>query len=428
MGAVAIWLMPALAIARTENATLESLIAQNFSRPTMCAEEDNVSVPLFAPAGLGTLEIIASHPQYDFFNDNCSSNFANCSIDSADDFTFTPGEQVLFDDGRTVIQGVRVERWFLPNTMVATVAGGPAFDSHFVRFIRRIGATNLFPEVMVINMDGNIRLKPQAPVGKPNNDTCFGSSVLVGPADPSAERPVAEIVSLSYDPTEDRFDIAYRDGSTATLFVQTVDRSQAAMRVGIGYPVSNDMPAAIFGSMYIADGNSDVDRIRSDSGTVGILDFIEDTGQTFTFFRAIRSVHNTSAPDIQIGVGATPPPPVTCNGLPATIVGTFGNDTLVGTPGNDVIHGQGGIDFIEGLGGRDVICGGSGIDALYSGQGKDQLFGGGGNDVVIGGRGNDRLFGQSGRDFLNGGGGRDRCDGGGGTDRATRCEQPRGVP
>ncbi len=76
----------------------------------MCAEEDNVSVPLFASAGPRTFEITASHPQHDFFNDNCAPNFANCSIDSADDFTFTPGEQVLFDDGRTVVQGVRGER------------------------------------------------------------------------------------------------------------------------------------------------------------------------------------------------------------------------------------------------------------------------------------------------------------------------------
>jgi hypothetical protein len=45
---------------------------------------------------------------------------------------------------------------------------------------------------------------------------------------------------------------------------------------------------------------------------------------------------------------ATPPvPPVTCNGLPATLVGTFGNDTLVGTPGDDVIQGRGGNDVIR---------------------------------------------------------------------------------
>ena len=126
---------------------------------------------------------------------------------------------------------------------------------------------------------------------------------------------------------------------------------------------------------------------------------------------------------------AAPPVSVTCNGLPATIVGTFGNDTLFGTPGNDVIHGRGGNDIIRGLAGKDVICGGKGHDRLFGDQGKDHLFGGRGNDVLKGGADNDRLFGQRGDDAMDGGpGSDDHCNGGRGTDTATSCEQTRGVP
>lgn len=121
-------------------------------------------------------------------------------------------------------------------------------------------------------------------------------------------------------------------------------------------------------------------------------------------------------------------PPVLCNGLPATIVGTDGNDYLVGTPGNDVIHGLAGNDTIFGLGGDDVICGGPGRDKLYGNSGNDKLFGGAGNDVLKGGTGRDRLFGQSGNDAMAGQSGSDRCDGGGGTDKATRCERRTRVP
>jgi Ca2+-binding RTX toxin-like protein len=120
--------------------------------------------------------------------------------------------------------------------------------------------------------------------------------------------------------------------------------------------------------------------------------------------------------------------PVLCNGLPATIVGTDGNDYLVGTPGNDVIHGLAGNDTIFGLGGDDVICGGPGRDKLYGNSGNDKLFGGAGNDVLKGGRGQDRLFGQSGNDVMDGGSGFDRCDGGSGTDKAKRCERRTRVP
>ena len=93
--------------------------------------------------------------------------------------------------------------------------------------------------------------------------------------------------------------------------------------------------------------------------------------------------------------------PVTCKGLPATIVGTNATETIVGTPGNDVIQGLGGNDVIKGLGGKDVICGGSG---------------------------NDKLFGGIGNDAMDGGSGSDLCDGGNGTDTAVRCERKVSVP
>ena len=118
--------------------------------------------------------------------------------------------------------------------------------------------------------------------------------------------------------------------------------------------------------------------------------------------------------------------PLTCNGLPATIAGTFGNDTLVGTPGNDIMHGWGGNDVIHGLQGNDVICGGAGNDQLSGNQGKDRLFGEAGNDVLKGGINNDRLFGQEGHDAMDGQRGNDdNCNGGIGADTARSCEQPR---
>ena len=41
---------------------------------------------------------------------------------------------------------------------------------------------------------------------------------------------------------------------------------------------------------------------------------------------------------------ATPVRPVTCNGRPATIVGTNDSETIFGTPGHDVIAARGGND------------------------------------------------------------------------------------
>ena len=85
---------------------------------------------------------------------------------------------------------------------------------------------------------------------------------------------------------------------------------------------------------------------------------------------------------------------VMCDGLPATIVGTNGNDTLTGTAGPDVIAGLDGNDTISGLDGDDIICGGNGEDTIYgnveiltlglvSGD-NDRIFGDNGEDLLIG--------------------------------------------
>jgi len=105
--------------------------------------------------------------------------------------------------------------------------------------------------------------------------------------------------------------------------------------------------------------------------------------------------------------GAADPP--LCDGQPATLVGTSGDDHLVGTPDADVIVGRGGNDVIRGLGGDDRLCGGSG---------RDLLIGGAGDDVLLGGRGADILRGGSGADVLHGHGGADLIDAGAGADTA----------
>ena len=78
------------------------------------------------------------------------------------------------------------------------------------------------------------------------------------------------------------------------------------------------------------------------------------------------------------------PPLPTCNGLPATIIGTNRADRLIGTPGNDVIVGLSGDDWINGMGGNDTICGGDGNDILVGGAGDDTLYGGAGDDTMYG--------------------------------------------
>ena len=113
------------------------------------------------------------------------------------------------------------------------------------------------------------------------------------------------------------------------------------------------------------------------------------------------------------------PEEASCNGLPATLIGTDGDDVLVGTKGADVIVGLAGDDVLVGGGGNDVICGLSGNDKIKGGPGRDTLLGGSDADILLG---------NGGRDTLLGGGGTDSCNGGGSKDSGSNCESVKLIP
>ena len=118
--------------------------------------------------------------------------------------------------------------------------------------------------------------------------------------------------------------------------------------------------------------------------------------------------------------GATP----TCDGQPATIVGTEGADRLSGTASSDVIVGLAGNDSILGADGDDVICGGSGNDRLFGGSGRDLLRGQGGADSLFGH--GDAGPDDSAADSLLGGRGSDSLNYSGCPDFARHCPEPDG--
>ena len=89
-------------------------------------------------------------------------------------------------------------------------------------------------------------------------------------------------------------------------------------------------------------------------------------------------------------------PPPTCNGRPATLVGTTLADTLTGTTADDVIVAGDGNDTISALEGHDTVCGGAGGDTITTGTGDDFVLAGPGADVARGEAGIDTLVGNAG--------------------------------
>ena len=129
------------------------------------------------------------------------------------------------------------------------------------------------------------------------------------------------------------------------------------------------------------------------------------------------AAHNKKGFDsIAADAAAWRPTVRTCDGEPATHVGTPGDDVIVGTSGDDVIVGLGGDDVIKGMGGNDILCGNSGRDTLRGGGGHDLMFGGPHRDLIAGQRGGDEIHGGGASDDLRGGGGGDTILGQGGHD------------
>lgn len=283
--------------------------ATNRSTPTLCAEEDNVNIPFWGKVDSFAVE--ATHPTYDVGTDNCGADFSNCSPSNETTYTFSPGRFKLFDDGETVVEAVREDKWWRPNGMTVSVnILTPVINIHYVVISRKIIGVNEWPQFFVLYMDGNLRLIPHPPVGR--NSVCFGSSVIIGPA-PLATRPIAEITSVKYISTSKTMEVTYKTGGSAILSLKEVNRSMARVQVAVKYP-TDTMPFTTFRSMYIDGTNADVSRVNWKDTSGGVHDDAIMTFQGGTekwiFYRSTRSRHNSSAPDITIQVFAGIPGPI----------------------------------------------------------------------------------------------------------------------
>ena len=298
-------------IAPAETTAAGIIPADNLSKPTLCAEEDNVHIALRA-APLQHVEsfvVEARQPTYEIGVDHSEPNFTNCPTFNDPVFHFAnPGTFKLFDDGTTVINAVREATFYRPQAM-SVQSGGTSIDNvHYIQVYRRIAGTSSYPQVLVGYTDGNFRLKPQPEAGR--NDEVFGSSIILGPA-VDAARPFVDIKSIQYLPGADSFAVRYRSGGSATLALESVTRDVLRLDVSADYEAE---AFARFRSMYVADANSDADHLLWHDGTGTqhndpILNFQGGVGSDFLLTRDTRSLHNTSGPDIWVGNFTVVPEP-----------------------------------------------------------------------------------------------------------------------
>eukprot|EP00118_Oscarella_pearsei_P024666 m.306553 g.306553 ORF g.306553 m.306553 type:complete len:673 (+) comp41345_c0_seq1:144-2162(+) len=211
----------------------------------------------------------------------------------------------LYNDGVTIVRAINIDFWWLyPQSMVVrnTVTGKSLTNVTYIRISRKMPSVNSWPEVFILYQDGNSRILTFPPSGV--DWIPFGSSVIIGQSDPDATRPYSAISQVDFDPSTTRLTVYYAAGGQAVITIGTSTLSTIVTVNKITYTKNSSLPFATFRSMWVRDGNADVDHVSSGNQVRHIVHdrWKELNGTNFVFFRTCVSQHNTLSPDIRIEV------------------------------------------------------------------------------------------------------------------------------
>ena len=211
----------------------------------------------------------------------------------------------IFNNGITIVKVIGKDFWWLhPQSMVVqdVVSGSRWSNVVYIRVSRKVPLINSWPEVFVLYQDGNSRILTFPPSG--TDWIPFGSSVIIGQSDPDSYRPYAAISRVDFDPRTLRFTLFFLRGGQAVVNIVTNISTTMVTVSDITYATNASLPFATFRSMWVSDGNADVDHVRSETSVQHITrdTWTSLTGRNFLFFRTCVSQHNTLSPDIRIEV------------------------------------------------------------------------------------------------------------------------------
>jgi hypothetical protein len=270
------------------------------SKPTRCAEEDNVHVALHGDR-IAAFRIVGEHPPYigGVTTDSTAPDFTDCDMSGDPVFRFTPRTVVLHEDATHRLVGHAFGTFWRPEQVTVRVGGREERGLHLLQLIRR-GTARDVEMLVVYPSDGYWRLKPLPPAHLP--DTAYGSSFLVGPVTFDG-RPYVPLRSIDIDPVALSFALVFGDGTRGMLSVASVSPARIELAVTLDPPVAAGRSFAALRSMYVTPANADVSRAtfpaRGAAGRdVPILGFGSVVAPSARFGRVERSMHNLSAPDV----------------------------------------------------------------------------------------------------------------------------------
>lgn len=302
---------------------------ENQTRPTACAEEDNVSLSLrgeriarfrveaLAPAYLGSIR-----------QDTTAPDFSGCNFDGNAHPTdprhrFKPRSKVLHDGQRWRIVGITLPTFWRPQRVPVRIDGQTDRGFHMIQVFAKAGRGKPREALVMYPSDGYWRIKP-LPLAR-FGDGVYGSSFVMGPVQQDG-RPVANIASIAIEAQPLAFRLRFADGSRASVRVAEISNVRTALDVTLAPATRAGQPFAVLRSMYVAPDNADMSEVRwqatpaSAPSAKPLPEVSTLEASQVRFGRSTPSRHNTSAPDIQFGGfatgGPTAPPRSPASGRP----------------------------------------------------------------------------------------------------------------
>lgn len=216
----------------------------------------------------------------------------------------------LYNDGDVAVRVMDVSGWAFESGMAVHIIGGLSRPDHdFIQFIKRADQDHDPPQIFVLYANGYARIIPQPPVGREQR-VCFGASMIIGPATEDPLYPVIPIERLDIDPKQMTIKVRYKNGSSAVLHLEAEPGKTTVRVTDVTYDTLTE-PFVTMRSMWVADDNCDVARVRTDSSSGVTHTYAIDPkheewttlpGDSWLFYRPTYSRHNTSCPDFKVEV------------------------------------------------------------------------------------------------------------------------------
>jgi len=295
----AAWGAPALAM------------VENHSKPTACAEEDNVSLSLSAP-GIARFRVEALQPTYiaSVQKDITAPDFSGCNFDGSAHPTdprhkFEPRTRVLYDGPRWRIVGMTLPTFWRPQRVPVKVAGlADAEGFHMIQVFAKRARGKPLEALVMYPSDGYWRIKP---LPAPRfGDGVYGSSFVMGPIE-QAGRPMARIASIAIDTKPLAFRLRFANGGEAKVDVREISEARTTLDVAMKPGRGQGPRFAVLRSMYVAPDNADMSEVAwratpdAAEARTPLPEVKTLKAADLRFGRSIPSRHNTSAPDIRFG-------------------------------------------------------------------------------------------------------------------------------